>query len=812
VSTIFVCLEREFCGADQGACAFHYLEAVHMEIQSHDWVQEQVRVDGTVKKVKNQINTLVSRAENVKQQADEIRKNFWEDVTVNLDEPDDVVETMTSIRQQVELLSERERSYGHVDENVKTLQRLASSPYFARVDFREEDEPLEQIYIGIASFLDENDNYLIYDWRAPISSIYYDGTPGPVSYKTPEGPRQGEMDLKRQFLIREGLIHSMFDTGVTIGDEMLQEILGQEANTHMKNIVATIQKEQNKIIRDIRSQLLFVQGAAGSGKTSVALQRIAFLLYHFRESLSSEQIILFSPNPLFNSYISKVLPELGENNMVQTTFYDYARSRFVGVLEVESLFEQFENRLKGTSEQTGIRNKAIKLKGDLHFYHAVEEYVKPLINNGVFFRDIRFRGKLLISKEEISELFYSYDQSYSLPNRFPLVTKQLLKILESKAKEEEKEEWVEEEMELLEREDFLTAFQNVGGSNKNDDVFDSFDREKEFLAKRIVGRYFQKLKRSVKQYRFFNHKAQYVHFLELVPQLIDLETLGISDQEWKTIKHNTIEQLQERQIQMEDVVPYLYLSDLIKGKKSQISMKYVFIDEIQDYTPIQLAYMRFLFPYSKFTMLGDINQSIHGIEETSQIQIANQIFDQQKTEIVYLKKSYRSTLPITRFTKAILSEGEEVELFEREGELPSVVVTRNKNDMLEKIYESLTKLSKKSNTVAIIGKSMQQCEEANKYLQMRMDVTLLGLGNRELKEGVVIIPSYLAKGLEFDSVIVLDASEQVYEKESERKLLYTICTRAMHRLIITSIGKPTTLLDSVPNTYYKLEKVELTGE
>ncbi|MBB2482769.1 UvrD-helicase domain-containing protein [Bacillus sp. APMAM] len=779
-----------------------------MENQSREWTQEQERVDYTVKKVRSHINTLIASAENVKQEAEEIRKNFWEDVTVNFDEPDDVIETMTSIKQQMELLSERERSYGHVEENVKTLQKLASSPYFARVDFSEEKEPLEQIYIGIASFLDEHDEYLVYDWRAPISSIYYDGIPGPVSYKTPEGTRYGEMELKRQFLIRDGVIQSMFDTGVTIGDEMLQEILGAKANTHMKSIVATIQKEQNKIIRDIKSQLLFVQGAAGSGKTSVALQRIAFLLYHFRESLNAEQIILFSPNPLFNSYISKVLPELGENNMVQTTFYDYARHRIGKDLEVESLFEQFENRLKDRDEQSDIREKAINVKGSLDFYHAIQQYAEQLLDNGLFFRDIVFRGKQLISKQEIAELFYSYDKSYSLPNRFPLVAKQLLRMLDEKAREEEQEEWVEEQMELLDRDDFLAAFKSVK-SGKNDEVFDSFEQEKSYLAKEIVGRYFRRLKRSVKQYRFFHRKAQYIHFLEQVPKLMQLDKLGISQSEWDSIRSQTISRLRNKQIQMEDVVPYMYLSDLIEGKKSQTSMKYVFIDEIQDYTPIQLAYLRFLFPYSKFTMLGDINQSIHGTESESKIQIAEEIFQNQKSEIVYLKKSYRSTMPITRFTKAILEDGEEVELFERDGELPTVLITKNKNEMLEKVYEKAKCLSKESNTVAIIGKSLEQCEEAFRYLQMRMDVTLLGMETREFNEGVIVIPSYLAKGLEFDSVIVLNASDEVY-RDSERKLLYTICTRAMHRLVITSIGTPTRLLNSVQNDYYQI--AESRGE
>ena len=197
-----------------------------MSNQNDEWLQEQQRVDETVAKVKQKEKFLISQVKSVKDEAEEIRQNFWEDVTVNLDEPDDVIETFTSIRQQAELLSERERSYGHVEESIETLKKLEQSPYFARVDFKENDETEEKIYIGIASFIDENDEYLVYDWRAPISSIYYDGSPGPVSYETPEGSRSGEMLLKRQFLIKNGRIESLFDTGVTIGDEMLQEVLG----------------------------------------------------------------------------------------------------------------------------------------------------------------------------------------------------------------------------------------------------------------------------------------------------------------------------------------------------------------------------------------------------------------------------------------------------------------------------------------------------------------------------------------------------------------------------------------------------------
>lgn len=314
-----------------------------MEKNTDEFNYEQERVDWTVAQMVKREAILTSSVENVREEAQAIRSNFWKDVTVNVSEPDDVIETEVSIRQQELLLQERELNYKHVEKQLKAISKLKDAPYFARIDIREGEEPIEEIYIGIASFMSDDDQFLVYDWRAPISSAYYDGALGAVNYLTPDGVQTVDVSLKRQFLIKAAEIEAMFDTSETIGDEMLQDILGNQSNTQMKSIVSTIQQEQNKIIRDTTSQLLFVQGAAGSGKTSAILQRIAYLLYHFRNGLDSNQMLIFSPNKLFNHYISNVLPELGEKNMIQTTFLDFAQSRISG-LKVESLFEQFENK------------------------------------------------------------------------------------------------------------------------------------------------------------------------------------------------------------------------------------------------------------------------------------------------------------------------------------------------------------------------------------------------------------------------------------------------------------------------------------
>ncbi|WP_018664893.1 RNA polymerase recycling motor HelD [Heyndrickxia acidiproducens] len=763
--------------------------------QDEQWLQEQKRVDYTIEKMKKEKQELLSKVKAVRGEAQEIRNTFWEDVTVNLDEPDDVVETSASVRQQAELLAERERSYGHMEENAKKLNRMIDSPYFARVDFHEADEPSEAIYIGISSYLDDEGEYLVYDWRAPISSIYYDGVPGPVSYRAPDGIREGVMDLKRQFLIRRGKIEALFDTGVSIGDEMLQEILGAHANTHMKNIVATIQKEQNQIIRDVKSNLLFVQGAAGSGKTSVALQRIAYLLYRYRDSLDSEQIVLFSPNQLFNHYVAKVLPELGENNMRQTTFLEYAQSRVGKTLKVESLLDQMEASLRAEKEEAG---EMARIKGSLGFFRAIEAYAETLLKSGLLFRDIRFKGETIISKSDIAAMFYAYGESYSLPNRFQLVSKQLLKELERVAKEERKKPWVEEEIELLGQDAFLAAHQYAERkARKNRDDFSGSAYEKEFLARKIVNRRFSSIRKSIKQYRYFNAKAQYLDFLKQVPEFVQ-DAAGPLDAKTRAA-------FREGSLLFEDTVPYMYLLDLVTGRKTSSSIKYVFIDEIQDYTPIQLAYMRFLFPYSKFTMLGDLNQSIFGTTGYSPMKLAHEIFGEEKAQVVYLTKSYRSTSAITRFTKEILQDGEKIDWFERGGNLPVLSVTGSESESITKIVDYAKKLSKESHTVAIIGKSRKQCAQSYEKLHAQLELTFIEKEYSELPEGIILIPSYLAKGLEFDSVIVLDASADTYHDDSERTLLYTVGTRAMHHLILISNGPATTLLAGVPENLYVRE-------
>ncbi|MEH7254122.1 RNA polymerase recycling motor HelD, partial [Neobacillus niacini] len=749
------------------------------------------------KKVKLQKNTG-----GVSSDVLELRKSFWEDVTVNMDEPDDVIETAASIKQQAELLSERERTFKQMDKQIRILERLKYSPYFGRIDFFEKGEAnVDHVYLGIASFMDEQDeNFLIYDWRAPISSLYYDFAPGPAAYNTLDGEIAGQMELKRQFIIRASEIKAMFDTGVTIGDEMLQEVLGNNANAQMKSIVATIQREQNQIIRNERSKLLIVQGVAGSGKTSAALQRVAYLLYRYRDTLKSENIMLFSPNPLFNSYVSTVLPELGEENMEQATFMEYINHHIGKEFDVEDPFDQMEFLLNyEESHDYHTRVKGIRYKASLEFKDLIEQYAKDLSKKGLLFKDLVFRGEIIISKLEISDYFYSLDSSFTIPNRMETVRAWLLRELKRKVKQERSKGWVVEAVQYLEKDDFQEVYQELQDRNRfNDNSFDDFEQEQKFLAERVVKGKFKPLFSRVKKLNFIDMMGLYNQFYK---DGANKKEIFLDD--WAQICLQTIDRLANNKIFYEDATPFVYLQDLIKGRKSSTGIRHIFIDEAQDYTPFQFSFIQKLFPYSKMTLLGDFNQAIFSGATGSASVLVDYQVSGEEVEKITLTKTYRSTKEIVDFTSSLVAGGEEIEPFNRHGRKPSIkfaIATELNGLIQDKINEFLVEGHR---TIAVICRTAAESKRLYESLKEEVPLHLIEKATIAYEKGILVIPSYLAKGIEFDAVIIYDSSP--YRNESERKLFYTVCTRAMHRLHMFATNEISPLMNDTQETLYEIE-------
>ncbi len=690
------------------------------------------------------------------------------------------------------MLDERQNAWQQSDTQLKTVQRLEVNPYFARIDFQEGQEKPETIYIGLGSFTNAKGKFLIYDWRAPISSIYYDGGLGKVTYQTPDGPQTVDVSLKRQFVIQDGQIQTMFDTTETIGDQMLLEVLGEKSDTQMKSIVTTIQREQNQIIRDTSAELLFVQGAAGSGKTSAVLQRVAYLLYRYRGKLNASQVIMFSPNQLFSDYIGNVLPELGEQNMVQFTFYQYV-SRRVPNIDVQNLFSQFE------VVQTPTQKKVSALKNSLAFFDATKRYAGSLESAGMRFRDIKFHDDVFFSKARIKEIFYSYNENYHLGNRLNATKEKLINMLNHKVESTMKAKWVQEAVEDLSAERIRELQAN------GPDEFKNSDDEYRFFARKIVMDAFKSIQQAIVRNHFLNIRGQYLHFLKNAGNFIDLQEFGLTEADWQADVEDFLVGFKNRQLNMVDATPYLYMYDLITGRHGERNMRYVFIDEIQDYTPYQLAYLRASFPKARFTLLGDLNQAIFTKSAShTLIQDVSKLFDPDKTRVIQLTQSYRSTKQVTDFTKAILKSGQAINAFNRLGPLPTIALRDTEAELVEAVAAQLKVNDAAKQTTAVIAKTLEEAEHIHDLMQQAgLASTLIRSENQRLAAGVIVVPSYLAKGLEFDAVILWQANKHFFHEEDERELLYTIASRAMHRLTILATPDLSPLLDQVPADLYQ---------
>lgn len=781
-------------------------------------VREQEYLDETLKKIDF---SQIQAAEEVKKSSGSLEdvSAAWDDVRVKTSTYSGIVETAMSIRQQQQAIQERQSAKHRAQDRYKTLAKQKQKPYFARIDFNdlaEEGREKETVYIGLASFNDDDGKFWVYDWRTPVASIYYDGGLGKVDYLTPAGPQQADVTLKRQFEIEDGVIVTLFDTEEAIGDQMLLNALSGESTTKMKSIVTTIQKEQNKIIRNTDADLLFVQGAAGSGKTAAIMQRVAYLLYRYRGKLNSGQVVMFSPNQLFNDYVDQVLPELGEQNLVQLTFFQYASHRLPR-FAVQTLEERFEENNKN--------EKIDRAMGSLDMFKAVQNYAQHLNKEGLKVRNLNFRNEPLITKDKIQSVYYQYNENYKLSQRLEATQEALMRSLRSQVGIQMKKDWVELEIENLSKQEYDELVgagqvrlgddqvQDAGdatrrhqlGEGPKERTFDSDKAERNFLAKKIVTSAMRPLAKRVRRAGFLNINAQFADLLRSMPKYLDLDKFHISEAEWTAYVDMVIEHLKERKLSLPATTMYLYLYDLITGKHGQREIRYLFIDEIQDYTPFQLAFLKFSFPNAKFTVLGDLNQAIFTQDWASSLEedFAS-LFDQNKVDFVELTQTYRSTKQITDFSKALLTSGKTIEAFNRGGDVPVMKLTADNDAAIVAAKKQLVQNEADGEQTAIITQTLAEAKNLAKELEDEK-ITLIRSENQRLAPGAVILPSYLAKGLEFDAVIVWQADAKHYANTDLSRLLYTVTSRAMHRLTLIGSGEISPLIAAVPADLYQME-------
>ncbi|TGD61618.1 helicase [Tabrizicola sp. WMC-M-20] len=596
------------------------------------------------------------------------------------------------------------------------LQKLRKVPYFGRFDFRRtERNETAAYYVGVHDFRDEaTGEAYVYDWRAPVSSLFYDFETGPAHYAAPSGQISGDISLKRQFRIRESHMEFMLDTSVNIVDDMLQQELSRAADEGMKNIVATIQRDQNAIIRDAEAHTLIIQGVAGSGKTSIALHRIAFLLYRFKDTLTSSDILIISPNRVFADYIGNVLPELGEETVPEIGMETLARQLLGDGVKFQSFFAQTAALLETDDAATKER---IAFKAAPNFLRQIDAYARHLEAQSFVAADVVVRRRPVPA----------------------FVFETVWKRLADRPTNERVNETGRAVLEQVEAQYYIELRKE----------------ERAALRKALQG-----MVRRTTLKRAYAGLYDWLDRPDLFRSAVTLEYA--------------------------DVFPLIYLKLKLEGLESPYAgVKHLLVDEMQDYTPVQYAVLGRLFPCRK-TILGDATQSVNPYSASRAEDIEAALSGAWG---VTLNKSYRSTWEIMQFALQI-SPNPDLIAMKRHGAEPDVHACKTAAEALDKIVAAAQDFTASDqSSLALLAKTQKHATRLHTALKAKgVNARLLDEGSAGFSNGIIICTPHLAKGLEFDRVVITDADAATYRTEMDRNMLYVACTRAMHRLTVISNG------------------------
>ncbi|NLM10341.1 MAG: AAA family ATPase [Clostridiaceae bacterium] len=746
-------------------------------MQDRERAYEEKRLNRTLYEIERQLQQMHAIEKSFVNNIRKTYKNMWEEVE---NAPNDLqdMDQLVQAKLYLDEMRNLETTYKSAAERIVQLRKMQNSPYFARIDFLEDGERApEQIYIGISMVQNEETlEIFVYDWRAPISGMFYDYDTGRAGFDTPSGYIKGELVLKRQFKIENGKIKYMFDSDVKIDDDILQEVLGQSKDEKMKTIVTSIQREQNKAIRDEGHKLLIVEGPAGSGKTSIALHRVAFLLYRYRNTISNDSVVILSPNDMFNDYISEVLPELGEENVRQTTFMAFAKGFLKTSLLITDLNEQMEYILTAkNSEEYNIRLKSIGYKSSIWFLKKLEEYTKHLYKKPWEFEDIEVNNNVIITGEEQRALF---QREYTYLPMVPRLKKIRNRVLY-----------------LIKQQEYKQISKLYEKLKKDPTMADLRSYEKRRIA----------IKTVLKQFKPLREKARLIGKISVIDVYRKMfDGSYMLDEELSDVSKFTLEQLEQGIILYEDLAPILYLKGKLYGIPQKDNIRHVVVDEAQDYTPLQMKIIHELFPSSNFTVVGDLNQSLNPYANIGNTEALADIFKTQSVSHIKLSRSYRSTREITRFVNYITGIETGSELINRTGKLPLVRVIQSVDDCINGIKKDIDgMIAEGYRSVAVIARNSKEAEMIYRCLSKSIACNLVVKSETSFPRGITVMPSYLSKGLEFDVVFVLNL-DNPYTGKEEENLFYTVCSRALHRLCIYTLDKLPEYLNNMPEDYYIL--------
>ncbi len=754
-----------------------------MAKQEHPaWREESKRLDYTKKILEETLIHLAERQEQTDREVEWGRKHSAGVDSAGYDN------LLISLRLQ-----------GWLAQKRRSLLAARQNPYFVRVDFWEDGRSTpEQLYIGKTSLTREGTQELvIVDWRAPVSTLYYEGRLGRAAYRCPEGEIKGELLLKRQLAVTAGELTDVLDIDITTSDEFLQPYLQASADKRLKDIVATIQAEQNRIIRAEMWKPLVVQGAAGSGKTTIALHRIAYLIYTFEKTLQPENFLIIAPSRLFLNYISAVLPELGVEQVRQTTFADLARLWLGFDFNLRDPNERLVRLLQGEGEQSLLWREA-EFKSSLAwkeimeaYFHQLEEELRPK-------GDFTLGAETILPTAEIRALWGTEYAALPLRKR----AERLRILLENR----------------LDRSRELQAAKLQDRCNRQVEAIKQARPDTPARRELVVALIDQKnaaveaihtaAAQAVDAYLagFELHSVlEYYHQLFCRPDRFDRLVGKWAEPELRRfIREQALSVLAAGEVETEDLAPLLYLQHRLWGIEEEVSVRHTVVDEAQDLSVYQIDVLRAILKDSSFTLLGDLSQGIHAYRGVrSWPEVLSEVF-RGSAAFQTLELSYRTTVEIMHVAQRVLAALPEAKEYPsrpviRHGE-PVGLHRRAGSDRADDLIDAVRRLrAAGGGAVAVIGKAMAECRALSAWFNAAGEAHQLLTGREdEYRGGLVIAPAYLVKGLEFDAVLLADVSPGQYQNTpTDIRLLYVAMTRAMHLLEIYYLGEPSPLLHGI---------------
>lgn len=747
-----------------------------LENNAFDRAFEEERLKKTISLAKEQLSALRAKREEKEDEIVYLKKEMTE-VTAhsipNLWSTDNFYD-LVQLSQYANSVSDKAAGHDHESNKIMTLERIIDSPYFARIDFKfDNKDAAENIYIGLSTLLDEQTYKIyVYDWRSPVASVFYRFTTGKVSYEAPAGTIHGEVSLKRQYEIKDGKLEYFFDADIQIIDEFLRLLLSKNASPSMKSIVETIQRDQDIIIRDMETDLLMVQGVAGSGKTSVALHRAAYLMYKgLSSNLSSNDIVIISPNTLFERYISNVLPELGENN-VDTVLFEQILRSVLKTEDIQSRNEYLECLLtSGDKKYRDLLKSSMEFKCSDKFTGILKRFITELPNKRIEFSDVYYDGKHIETRQLLKMKLLKQNKGALLAFRLEQLEKSITESIHEKRKMRMKKlrgiisrqpvhvfeaEEVARMLSILES---TALIKNIRKFTR----LDCFSLYKELFADK----------------NSFYRLAKGIKLPDNIEEIINF----------------TLKNLEKDRLQYDDALALVFLNLKTKGYTDYAGIKQVVIDEAQDYHPIHFEILNALFSKARFTVLGDVNQTIGKHEDISLYDRLRNILNRKKSALVTLDKSFRCTSEILAFSSQFLDSKSGIRSFSRSGDVPKVIAAGSPSALDDLIIEEISTCQEKGyRSIALVCKTEQDSISLHERLKSRTDIRLVKSGTVIDLSGVFIIPVYMAKGLEFDAVLLCDVDNRHYNSEDDKNLLYIACTRALHRLNLFYTGDKSVLL------------------